>query len=74
MDWKSIETAPRDGTDVLIASEKHGIRVARFQPMNWAECLDWYIALNPGPSGGTYAADATHWMPLPHAPKENDHA
>lgn len=67
--WQQIDTAPKDGTGVLIASIKHGIRVARYQPWAWNPGLHWFIGLEPGICGGTYAADATHWMPLPDLPK-----
>jgi Protein of unknown function (DUF551) len=63
--WQPIETAPKDGTDILITSPKRGARVARYQ--HWCG-LEWFVALEPGSSGGTYADDATHWMPLPAAP------
>lgn len=64
--WQPFETAPKDGTEVLIASIRHGVRVARYQP--WIKGCEWFIGLNPGPSGGTYTNDVTHWMPVPNFP------
>jgi len=69
VEWQPIETAPKDGTDILILTKKHGIRVARHEPWAWAKDVVWFIALNDGPSGGTFAHDATHWMSLPHPPE-----
>lgn len=64
MFWQPIETAPRDGTDILVATQSYlgGVVMAawdkgRRQEMAW---MDMY--------GDAYP-DATHWMPLPPPPK-----
>lgn len=71
MEWQTIETAPKDGTEVLISS-KNGIKVARYEPWAWSDktrdAFQWFIALQEGNGGGTYAVDPTHWMPLPLPP------
>jgi hypothetical protein len=64
--WQPIETAPRDGTDVLLVwYEKNCMIVAGWddeqhdEPYRWAS-LD----------GPVYHKDAfSHWMPLPEAPE-----
>ena len=72
MEWQPIETAPRDGTEVLIYD--HGIYLAR-----WSEQAElghfetgpaWQIW--PSEDDEFYAVattTATHWMPLPPSPK-----
>jgi len=71
-EWQPIETAPRDGTRILVhyrsgpytkqcwsANEaSRFIRVARWKDGKWI--LDM---------PGHYRTDATHWMPLPPAPE-----
>ena len=69
-EWQPIDTAPKDGTDILAYLEwtdKSGeIRVIR-----WDEEMEvWW---------GDYAYDPddefeypTHWMPLPAPPKKGD--
>lgn len=74
--WRPIETAPKDGTRILIyyaapgasvkqawsANERgHFIRVARWDDGKWR--LDM---------SGHFRLDATHWMPLPAHPKEGE--
>lgn len=73
-DWQPIETAPRDGTYVLLYNG---------EPM-WAGCYEcaawfgegetacWWSA--GGPNGGLEVSyvkdgDLTHWMPLPEPPQ-----
>lgn len=63
--WQPIETAPKDGTFVLIG---FGDSVGEAR---WVENA-WYWANNdPGDSWGrpVYEHEATHWMPLPAPPQ-----
>ena len=65
MEWKPIETAPKDDTRILIYDGTDVVVV------RWEETSDhdkdrgwpdgWYDA-------GTFLYAATHWMPLPEPP------
>lgn len=59
-EWKPIETAPKDGTEVLTYREAGLIAVASF------------IMTPKGPfwcvSDGAEIINVTHWMPLPEPP------
>ncbi len=62
-EWQPIETAPRDGTEVLTFG-KHGTSVLFWDDEYaaekcWREKSAW-LALRDEP---------THWMPLPPAPE-----
>jgi len=65
--WQPIETAPKDGTEVLVWCEHHGtaylaIFENHFPNQGWF-CADAY------PDGWTeLCVDPTHWMPLPEPP------
>ena len=58
MEWQSIDTAPRDGTTVLLASPR-----GRMANGNWHQTYgvwSWpYVLIEP-----------THWMPLPDPPSQ----
>lgn len=71
MEWQPIETAPRNGTEVLLA-----LKESTHSILNWnsrrifigyfqAQGNDWII------DGRWATAHLTpsHWMPLPAAPK-----
>ncbi|HEY9145621.1 MAG TPA: DUF551 domain-containing protein [Thiobacillus sp.] len=62
--WRAIETAPRDGAFVLLTDN-------RCNPCwligQWKHDRWWGQATNSGKS--IVWRDATHWMPLPAAPK-----
>lgn len=67
MKWRPIETAPKDGTAVLIFDVPHGlIYSARFFDGEWISmsCIDGYF--------GCRENEASHWMPLPEAPNKDD--
>lgn len=66
MQWQPIETAPRDGTKVLLTSVTKGAVVALGSW--WPKDKD----TSAGPwlcNGGTIRMAATHWMPLPPPPE-----
>lgn len=57
--WQRIETAPKDGVDILICSCE-GVQIAWWCE-NYSEFLDGHeIAW----------AEPTHWMPLPEPPAQ----
>ena len=68
MKWYDIETAPKDGTLILIYDgEIHtafwGQRALTVKRKDWCSngCIDDWMTFSP-----------THWMPLPPPPKENE--
>jgi hypothetical protein len=65
MEWKTIESAPRDGTDIL-AWDGETLTVV---------CWDESLKATDAPSCwalynrfATDAVEPTHWMPLPDPP------
>ena len=60
MEWQPIETAPKDGTDILTYAKFGGISV-RY----WGEGDDEGMAWQPRIRG----CFPTHWMPLPNPPE-----
>lgn len=63
-EWKPIETAPKNGTRVLIADLDVWMAVARFWPCNmyWSEDAASGLRLN----------EPTHWMALPLPPSHSE--
>ena len=57
MDWKPIETAPKDSTHVLLCGDE-GIDIGYFDGGVW-HVSDSYDPCEP-----------IYWMPLPEVPKE----
>lgn len=66
MDWQPIETAPKDGTEILAAWLGYGGRWYR-RVMRFTKSGYWNLLA--GGAGGT-GARPTHWMPLPPPPSE----
>lgn len=62
--WQPIETAPKDGTNVLLCCYNNGKYVSIHMAC-YAKGVDgnyrWY---------GEYDGYETHWMPLPAPPKQ----
>ena len=75
MEWQPIETAPKDGTPVLVlfakdpndADDEDWILVVEWHDMGSELAFPWRA-----PDGGTgYNPErATHWMPLPNPPTD----
>jgi hypothetical protein len=79
-EWQPIETAPKDGTNILIATTGNLIRAGIYRSEvpsvceahwqnGWYEekVSGWQLA-NCDEEYGCLT-EATHWMPLPEPPK-----
>lgn len=71
--WQPIETAPRDGTTVVVYFKGHGpMTVAWEDPWgDGPEAATWCVTDHkhgPYPVRGYRTGDDTHWMPLPEPP------
>ena len=64
MDWQPIETAPKDGTSVLLWSVEIREPVIGCWSTAHATIREWWVD-SWGPPGFD---DPTHWMPLPEGP------
>lgn len=62
--WQPIETAPKDGTTVLVELAGDPPTTAYF-----SEEWGWLLA-TPGGGATDRRCNPTHWMPLPESPKE----
>lgn len=62
MEWQPIETAPRDGTEVLLFD--NGI-----YGLGWWALGEWRDFGDAG-CAGSEAFAPTHWMPLPKPPRD----
>jgi hypothetical protein len=67
-EWQPIETAPKDGTEILVFYERAG---ARFVHIAWWENHSnnfWFYlsSVSQDALGGDNAP--THWMPMPVVP------
>lgn len=79
-EWRPIETAPKDGTTVLLACDgsnstgpRHLNKLSDLSPMDseaficmgaWDDSENWFT------DGHDCWECLTHWMPLPSPPKE----
>ncbi len=71
MEWQPIETAPKDGTRVLVVSEMRGTTYAGPMPRRlmiaaWIQTHAWKPHGWWSDGGNVYP---THWMPLPELPE-----
>lgn len=66
MEWQPIETAPKDGSDVLVYSQ-YGTYVAAYEDRD----IEWWHVSDgkhdPRPLRGP---SPSHWMPLPPPPRD----
>lgn len=82
MDWQPIETAPRDGTDVIAWDKKFGARQTQWRNYGTGSPAKAAYDRGDGPRGAfvwrepihNWVQDwrPTHWMPLPDPPETPD--
>lgn len=67
--WQPIETAPKDGTLILLASiDGYVMEASWFDAWYGDRANPGWMYANLDEEHGSYI-DATHWMPLPEPPK-----
>ena len=69
MNWQPIETAPKDGTHILLArTDSEWVCQGRYV------CDDkgWYELNNDASDHWGGEIYPTHWMPLPEPPKDGE--
>ena len=72
--WLPIDSAPRDGTEVIVWFKQHGAISCSWPDSDGhpaSEWAHWHVddfKHGPFPVRGYSDGDATHWMPLPAAP------
>lgn len=69
--WQPIETAPKDGTAILIGNER-GAWIAKYEPVHpsgYRPANPWFsLMLNHDHLRKVRPHRPTHWMPLPAPP------
>ena len=68
MEWRTIETAPKDGSQILVVLGRE-MSVVEWDAAatEWNDGVGWRDMGDMG-WGGMTGAEPTHWMPLPDPP------
>lgn len=72
--WQPIETAPRDGTEVLVCRVYEGGKAEYAVAHNYDDGNGWRDMGDMGWAGMTHDDEnqPTHWMPLPAHPEAHN--
>jgi hypothetical protein len=64
IEWQPIETAPKDGTLILLYRDGHHVLGCWREDGYWSDDIELFF-------GTEYAREnvPSHWMPLPEPPK-----
>jgi hypothetical protein len=62
MNWQPIETAPKDGTRVILYRAGRKVCLGEYVPRDWGWMLEGWKNSN-----GNFF-EPSHWQPLPEAP------
>lgn len=68
MNWRSIDTAPKDGTQILLYFEDIGVHEGCWWKDPDCDCCEPYW-MRRGMCFECEPEVPTHWMPLPDPPK-----
>ena len=66
-EWQPIETAPKDGTRVILHVSPYGAMTGHFEMFGPIRKWNMHSCLNQ-------SAQPTHWMPLPAPPRATGEA
>lgn len=62
--WRPIETAPKDGTEIVVYAPYDGVVSSSYKHGCWQKLMTV--------SGARHENAPTHWMPLPEPPTLED--
>lgn len=65
--WQPMDTAPRDGTYILLWSPEDACAISGYYHPGEDESDDLWLA-------GNIIVNPTNWMPLPEPPQKKDQA
>ena len=67
MSWQPIESAPKDGTVIIVSG---GIAYWRERLNHWEGPSGWYTLTGCEYPGKPIQWNVTHWQPLPEPPHD----
>lgn len=67
MEWQPIETAPKDGTSILLIIPRG--MCEEVPPVYVGAYHDQWFTYGASCSGSSRRSEPTHWMPLPDLPE-----
>jgi len=65
-EWQPIETAPKDGTIIIV---RGGVAYWRERTSHWDGAAGWWTIAGFDWPGRPIQWEVTHWMPLPEPPE-----
>jgi hypothetical protein len=68
--WRPIETAPKDGTQIIVFSTEEADPSPTLAVFLAGESDFWLDAYDHSPMTGVVSGKPTHWLPLPPPPGE----
>lgn len=72
--WQPIETAPRDGTEIVAVFREYSFKKRNGEMLAIPECrtVVYYNGSDWVGDGVYYDTEPSHWMPLPKTPEVSD--
>ena len=68
--WQPIDTAPKDGTDIVLVKEDDPDAEAEFAIGQWFVAGWCFMSTPIGDLPALIGFTPTHWMPLPEPPED----
>lgn len=69
MEWRTIDSAPKDGTDILVFHPETIEYLASIETTYFDTEIGWVDQSGENSLVDLYGSEPTHWMPLPESPK-----
>ena len=70
VEWQPIESAPKDGTEILVANISNGA-IYTVMWLDEGESIGWWDIASLDDYGRATLFSPTHWMQLPNPPVQS---